>query len=122
MLQRLKRNWNALKRGRPGSRFEEQYERQQQTGSRGAGRVLRIAAGVVLIPAGLFFLPAPGPGMLIIAVGAALIAREFRFAARGLDRVEVAGRRVAARARRAWSRRRAPRATGRRSRPNPKGR
>jgi hypothetical protein len=105
MLQRIKRSWRSLKRGHPGSRFEEQYERQRQSGSNGAGRVLRVVAGAVLLPAGLFFLPAPGPGMLILAVGAALIAREFRFAAQALDRMEVAGRRVVTRAQRAWRRR-----------------
>jgi hypothetical protein len=95
MFKRLKESWADLKRGTPGSRFEDQYDEQRKDKKKGAiGRVLRIIGGLVLIPVGVFFLAVPGPGLLVIAVGAVLIAREFKFAARFLDTVEVQTRRA----------------------------
>jgi hypothetical protein len=110
MLESLKKNWKALKRGRAGSRFQEQYDRNQKEPKSGAGRALRIAGGIILTLVGLFFLPAPGPGSIILALGALLIAREFRLAALVLDQVEFRARRVFA-----WGKRRWQRLTGRRS-------
>jgi len=104
MFQRLKRDWNSLKRGKPGSRFQEQHDKQRQAQESVVGRVLRIIAGFILFPIGAFFLAVPGPGLLVIAVGAVLIAREFRFAARVLDASEVRGRQVVQWARRRWRR------------------
>ncbi len=52
--------------------------------------------------AGLFFLPAPGPGFLILFAGAALLAEESLTAARALDWTEVRLRRLAKWGRRAW--------------------
>lgn len=102
MFKRLRRSWSSLKRGRPGSRFQQQYDRQRKEQKSGIGRALRIIAGVVTLPVGLFFLPAPGPGFIIVALGAVLLARESRIAARTLDHVEVRGRTVATWARRRW--------------------
>jgi hypothetical protein len=50
---------------------------------------LVIAAGALAVLAGLALLPLPGPGMIVIALGAVLIAEESRGAARGLDWLEV---------------------------------
>lgn len=89
MLKRIKAYWTELKHGRPGSRFREQYERSRREQKNGFGRALRIIGGAALIPVGLFFLAVPGPGLPIIALGLVLIAREFRFAARLLDSLEL---------------------------------
>jgi len=113
MLKQLKRNWSSLTRGRPGSRFQEQYDRQRNSRSSKAGRVLRLAAGVILLPLGLFLLPAPGPGTIVVVIGALLIAREFKVAAQFLDRLEVRGRNLFRWAKRTWRRMRAHRATSR---------
>lgn len=94
MFTPLKKYWASLKRGQPGTRFQEQYEKQHRKQKRPIGRALRIAAGVVLMPIGLFFLAVPGPGLLIIGLGAAIIAREFHFAAIVLDWLEIRGRKV----------------------------
>ena len=104
MLTRLKKYWQSVENGRPGSRFQEQYEKERKKHKSPAGRVLRIAAGALLIPVGLFFLAVPGPGLVIIALGAVLIAREFRFAAIILDWIEVRGRQVFKWARERWQR------------------
>ena len=110
MFESLKKNWHSLKRGRAGSRFQEQYDNERKEQKSGVSRVLRIAGGIILILVGLFFLPAPGPGSIILALGAVLIAREFRLAALVLDQVELRARRLFA-----WGKRRWQRLRGRRS-------
>jgi putative transmembrane protein PGPGW len=102
MFKQLKQYWSSLKRGKPGSRFQEQYDKQRKEQKSGTGRAIRIVAGFLLLPAGLFFLPAPGPGFLVLALGAVLIAREFRWAAKILDRLELRGRGVFDWAKRRW--------------------
>lgn len=106
MFERMKRDWNSLKRGRPGSRFQEQYDKGRREARRDAGRVLRIIAGLILFPVGVFFLAVPGPGLLVIGAGAVLIAREFRFAAKALDAFELRVRHAWRWARTRWRRRR----------------
>jgi uncharacterized protein (TIGR02611 family) len=113
MLEKLKRSWSALKRGRPGSRFQKQYERQRKSPSSPVGRVLRVSAGLIILPVGLFLLPAPGPGFIVVALGAVLIAREFEFAVRLLDGLEVRACQVAGWSKRAWRRARTQRAGSR---------
>src|SRR5204862_3521008 len=74
MLRRLRRGWRELKRGKPGRRFRERYERSPST--HGARKWALIGIGVLLVLVGVVFLPLPGPGLLIIAAGALLIAEE----------------------------------------------
>ena len=57
-------------------------------------RALSILAGAVLIAAGFFMLVAPGPGILVLLVGCALIAEESQLMARFLDGSEVGIRRL----------------------------
>jgi hypothetical protein len=104
MFDGIKREWTQLKRGRPGSRFVEQYDKGQKQQRSPVGRVARIIVGLLLFPIGVVFLAIPGPGLLVIALGAVLIAREFRFAARILDVVEVRGRKVLTWTKRQWKR------------------
>ena len=99
---RLKRQWRELAAARPGNRFQQRYARRQQTRrSRFAGP-LTMAAGVLIALFGLVMLPAPGPGMIVVLIGASLIAEESRFAARALDWSEVRGRRAIRSASRTW--------------------
>jgi len=86
--------WQELKRGRPGHRFQSRYERNQHARAGAVRKWSLIALGAVLILAGIVFLPLPGPGMLIIAAGAFLMAERSRAAARALDWVEVKVRRL----------------------------
>ena len=104
MFDGFKREWAQLKRGRPGSRFVEQYDKARKQRKSPAGRVARIIVGLLLFPIGVVFLAIPGPGLLVIALGAVLIAREFRFAARFLDVFEVRGRKVWTWTKRQWKR------------------
>lgn len=102
MLTAIKEYWRSLKRGEPGSRFQDQHERSRQTASSMAGRVARVAGGILLCVAGLFFLPAPGPGFIIIALGGTLLAHESRAAAVALDYLEVRAQQAYEWARRRW--------------------
>jgi hypothetical protein len=88
----LSKTWQELKRGEPGRRFQSRYERRASSG--GARKWLLIAAGALLMLLGLVFLPLPGPGLLIIAAGALLVAEESLSAARALDWVERKARRA----------------------------
>ena len=104
MFESVKKSWRALRRSRPGSRFQEQYDRNRKERKSRTGRILRIIFGVILLPVGLFFLPAPGPGFVVLALGAVLIARELRFAAVVLDQAELRARRAFAWGQRRWRR------------------
>jgi hypothetical protein len=50
--------------------------------------------GLALMAVGIVLLPMPGPGMLVIAVGAALVAEESKWAAELLDGLELWVRRT----------------------------
>ena len=102
MISAFKEFWTNIKKGRPGSRFQDQYDEARKERRSRIGRVARIVAGLLLFPVGVFFLAVPGPGLLVIAFGAVLIAREFRVAAVILDAVEVRGRKIWKWAQRRW--------------------
>ena len=72
----------------PRSRFvdgiKERRERHRQR-----GRVVRLAvvlAGFVVVLAGLAMIPLPGPGLLVTAAGLAVLALEFAWAERLLEK------------------------------------
>jgi uncharacterized protein (TIGR02611 family) len=50
-------------------------------------RIGRVTLGVIVLIAGLLMLPLPGPGMLTIAAGLALLASDVPFARKLLERV-----------------------------------
>ena len=50
-------------------------------------RIGRVVLGIVVVIAGLLMLPLPGPGMLTIAAGLALLASDVPFARNLLERV-----------------------------------
>jgi uncharacterized protein (TIGR02611 family) len=95
MLQAIKDHWQDLKRGQPGQRFQDHFERRHESGSHALRRVLFIGAGALIVAAGIFFLPAPGPGFIIIFLGGGLIAQESKAAAKVLDWCELRVRAVA---------------------------
>ena len=89
MSSGLKATWQRLKQAAPGSRFQNEYHVHRETSRGKWSRVLSIAASVVIVAVGIVALPAPGPGFLVIAVGAALLARESLAIARAADWVEL---------------------------------
>jgi uncharacterized protein (TIGR02611 family) len=54
-------------------------------------RVARIVAGFALLLAGAAMILLPGPGWVTIALGLALLAPDFPWAQRALDRLKDAG-------------------------------
>ena len=62
------------------------------------------AIGAVLLAGGVVLLFIPGPGLLLIAFGGALIARQSLWLAKRLDRLELFLRRSARKARTGWRR------------------
>ena len=53
-------------------------------------KLLTLVAAPALIVAGIVLLVLPGPGLLLILLGAGLIAEESLLAARLLDRIDLA--------------------------------
>lgn len=91
----LRSAWRGFRDAEPGTRFEQQHESNQKSRkSRRWARPVWILLGVVVVLIGFVALPAPGPGMLVIAGGAALLARESLLVARLLDGLEVRIRRL----------------------------
>lgn len=87
----IRRELRELRESTPGSRFERGHERQ-----RADKRVLRwglIGLGVFLVFAGALTFWIPGPNFVIVLVGLALVAAQWRFVARQLDRGELTARR-----------------------------
>lgn len=103
---KLRENWRLFKESEPGRRFQDRYYRRQREGNGGLNprKVLNIAIGGLLILAGAFMVLAPGPGWVTFFVGFWMIGGESRPAARFLDRIEVALRKLARWARDAWTR------------------
>ncbi len=72
-------------------------------------KAIRIAIGAIICFAGLVLLPLPGPGMLVIAAGVALLARDIPWVKRKVDRFKEIPvvKKARVRARFEWSRLRA---------------
>jgi uncharacterized protein (TIGR02611 family) len=94
MFAGIKAHWEDLKAGRPGHRFQDHYKKRHETHSSPWRKILFLGGGALIAAAGIFFLPAPGPGFLIIFLGGGLMAQESRVAARVLDWCELRVRAV----------------------------
>jgi uncharacterized protein (TIGR02611 family) len=57
-------------------------------------RIFRIVAGFTLLLAGVVMLVTPGPGWLVILLGLGLLAAEFVWARRLMDRIKREGGRL----------------------------
>lgn len=91
-----------FKTGTPGERFRRRYYRRSQSGRGIFVKYFGILSGIIIMAAGLFFMPAPGPGIVILAIGAAIAARESLLAARALDWTEVVVRKLWRKSRLFW--------------------
>lgn len=73
---------------RPGRRFLDGVKERRER-HRERSKVVRAAvvlAGFVVVLAGLAMIPLPGPGLLVVAAGLAILALEFAWAERVLER------------------------------------
>ena len=105
MAASLRRQWDHFAASSSGRRFEARYRLRRARRYGFLWRILISGAGVALMLAGLAMLVLPGPGILALIIGAALIAEESLVAARILDRMDawVSGKLKAWRARRGSS-------------------
>jgi hypothetical protein len=88
VIEALKKNWTELSKEPPGRRFQNRHRRQEHRGS-STSRTLKLALAIVLLAAGAVLLLIPGPGSLLILIGAALLAEESLIVAKFMDRTEV---------------------------------
>jgi hypothetical protein len=100
MLDELKKHWRTFRDAKPGKRFEKLHDARSDS----PPPIVFYAAGTVLLAGGVVLLFIPGPGLLLIAFGAALIARQSLWLAKRLDRLELVLRRLARKARTGWRR------------------
>jgi hypothetical protein len=97
MFDTLKHRWHQFAAVPPGQRFQAHFQRRQQTRPRELHRkILAIGGGILIMGAGIFFMLAPGPGLLIFLVGALLVAEESLTIARRMDGADLRLRRLAA--------------------------
>ncbi len=86
MFNTFRQRWREFRTDPPGRRFENRYWRRNTRRSSVWRRLLVIVFGIVVIAIGIVMLVLPGPGSLVIVLGAALIAEESLWASRLLDR------------------------------------
>ena len=96
MFEGLRKQWRVFRADPSGERFQRRYRRN--TARSGMVRKFAvIGGGLALLLIGIALLVLPGPGMLLILLGAGFVAEESLIAARVLDRLDLAVQRVRAR-------------------------
>lgn len=88
MIKHWRRQWQDLRAGEPGGRFQHLHRQRHQADVGRLRRGLRMAAALGLGLLGLVLIPAPGPGVPILLAGMAALATESQRAARWLDGLE----------------------------------
>lgn len=83
----LRESWQAFWRDPPGRRFQNRYERTRNYPP--LRRALVLVGGGALVVAGVVLMPLPGPGILVAAVGGAIMAGQWRRVAQALDHAET---------------------------------
>lgn len=96
MFESIRSRWNRFRATPAGTRFQSR-RRRRDSRSGWVRTVLAIAAGIVLIALGVVMIVLPGPGLLAMLFGAALIAEESSVAARWFDRADLLVERAIAR-------------------------
>jgi len=99
-LADVKHEWQCFRHDGPGERFTNHRERMQHRSR--AHSVLAVALGILLLVGGVILLFMPGPGLLLLVFGLALIASHSRRLANLLDRAEPALRHAARKTRSQW--------------------
>jgi hypothetical protein len=93
---KLKQHWREFKRGKPGQRFQDRYEKQRRSRHAKSGwrPFLHIALAIALFLVGVILLFIPGPAFLFLGISAGMMADHSRGMARALDWLEVKSRSV----------------------------
>lgn len=88
MLEGARHEWHCFRDDCPGKRFLNHHQRAHKSPSK-AKAALRAGLGALLVAAGIVMLFIPGPGLLAMLFGVALIAGESKRLASLLDRGEM---------------------------------
>jgi hypothetical protein len=96
----LRHEWSEVRRDDPGTRFHNHWRRMTQRPAWFAA--LRTGVGAALVVGGIAMLFVPGPGLLAIVFGLALLGGQSERVARVMDRAEPELRRGAQWVRRRW--------------------
>lgn len=83
------RQWKHFSASPSGRRFKARYRLRRARKNGLLWKILITGVGIVVMLAGVAMLVLPGPGILALVIGAALVAEESLFAARMLDRIDV---------------------------------
>lgn len=89
MAASIQRQWEHFAASPTGRRFETRHRLRRARKNGVLLRVLISSVAVLLLLAGLVMLVLPGPGLLALVIGAALLAEESLLAARMLDRLDL---------------------------------
>ncbi|RYD50127.1 MAG: hypothetical protein EOP85_00220 [Verrucomicrobiaceae bacterium] len=100
----FRQHWNEFKEGRPGHRFQDRYERNKEAREERSwlGGLVKPAAGIMLVVAGVVFCLIPGPGLPLLLVGAGLLADVSLPVAKAMDWCDIRIRELAEKIRAWW--------------------
>lgn len=96
----MKQEWREFKHDEPGERFANHRERMSKKSKKHAA--VSIALGVLLLAGGVVLLFIPGPGLLLIVFGLALVATHSKRLSNLMDRAEPRLRAAAHTAKQWW--------------------
>lgn len=89
MHRKSTHTWNKLKQYPAGKRFEFLFNHRRTMRTSLIKRLMFLCGGFFVMIVGFVTLPTPVPGILLLFIGASLIAQESLFAARMLDWTEL---------------------------------
>jgi hypothetical protein len=104
MFKSLQNTWRHFRDAEPGQRFLLRYREHKSGTSSKFSVLISVTLGLALLAAGVLGLVFPGPGLLGLALGAAVLAQESEKASKALDRLELWIRRQVTAFKRWWGR------------------
>lgn len=94
-MNSLAQQWRSLSSGTPGHRFRDRYHRNQKNKQQHwSGRFVRFLLAAVIFAGALALTVIPGPATPLFFVAGALIASDWLWMAKVMDRVEVFLRKI----------------------------
>jgi uncharacterized protein (TIGR02611 family) len=85
MVPKLRTLLNEFKSARSGERFQTLYRRREGRQNNLLARSLFLIVGLAIMASGVFLMPAPGPGTIVLIIGGAIAAQESLRVARLMD-------------------------------------